>query len=98
MTQWETEGWQDQELVADATLQVAQELVATEMYIQECQKNFFWYPHLYNFVTAYLMLGKEFQYKSPYNCQKYQLTNPLSYMMPVQERPTEDTETGRMDG
>ena len=61
------------------------------MYTQECQKNFFWDPHLYNFLTAYLMPGKEFQYKFPYNWRKYQLTNPWSYMLPVQECSTEDT-------
>lgn len=40
---------------------------------------------------TYLMPGKEFQYKFPYNWWKYQLTNPWSYMLPVQECSTEDT-------
>lgn len=37
------------------------------------------------------MPGKVFQYKFPYNWQKYQLTNPRSYMLPVQECSAEDT-------
>lgn len=64
---------------------------ATEMYIQESPKHFFWYWHLYDFVIAYLMLGKEFQYKSPYNWPKYQLTDPWSCMRPAQEYPTKGT-------